>query len=197
MRQPVCHLETADEYFHKHDAELIDEMRRRAAFEERRRRVAEACQTRDPRVLDALERLGYDQTTIELLYFVPLVHVAWIDGSVSAAERNRILVMAGLHGLRENAAASQKLLAWLDQRPSDAFFEGTLHAIRALFDELPETERQTRKQSLLHSMREVAFASCGIVGWRTKLCITKRSLIRKVAKLLAPAHHATAATAGL
>ena len=194
MRQQLCHLATEGEYFHRQDAELIEELRRRAALEERRQRFAEACQTGNPRILDAIERLGYDQNTIELLYFVPLVHVAWIDGAVSEAERNRIAVMAALHGLRENAPALQQLTEWLDHRPPDAFFERTLHILRALLDELPEAERASRKDSLLRSMREVAFASCGILGWRHQICITKWSLILKTARLLASGDQAAAAT---
>lgn len=196
MRQQPCHLETEEEYFHRQDAELIEELRRRAAFEERRQRFTEACQTANPRILDALERLGYNQTTIELLYFVPLVHVAWIDGSISEAERNRIVVTAALHGLRENIPAFQQLTEWLDHRPPDTFFEGTLHVLRALLDELPEAQRVSRRDSLLRSMREVAFASCGLLGWRNKICITKRSLIRKTAKLLATGDQAAAAATG-
>jgi hypothetical protein len=196
MRQQLCHLETEEEYFHRHDAELIEDMRRHAAFEERRRRIAEACQTEDPRILDAFEKLGYDQLSIELLYFVPLVYVAWIDGSVSPAERNRILVMASLHGLRENASVYQLLVSWLDQRPPDVLMEGTLRVIQALFRQLPEAEQISRRESLLRSMREVAFASCGVLGWRSKLCITKRTLIRKIGKLLAPGQQAAAAVAG-
>lgn len=196
MRQQLCHLETEGEYFHRQDAELIEEMRRRAAFEERRQRFTEACQTANPRILDALERLGYNQTTIELLYFVPLIHVAWIDGSISEAERNRIVVMAALHGMKENVPAFQQLTEWLDHRPPDNFFEGTLHVLRALLDELPEAQRASRRDSLLRSMREVAFASCGILGWRNQICITKRSLIRKTAKLLATGDQAAAAATG-
>jgi len=196
MRQQLCHLETEEEYFHRQDAELIEHMRERAAFEERRRRIAEACQTEDPRILDAFEKLGYDQSSIELLYFVPLVYVAWIDGSVSPAERNRILVMAGLHGLRENAPVYQRLESWLDQKPPDALMDGTLRVIQSLFRQLPEGEQVSRRESLLRAMREVAFASCGTLGWRSKLCITKRSLIRKIGKLLTPGQQAAAATAG-
>jgi hypothetical protein len=197
MRQPVCHLETEAEYFHRHDAELIEEMRRRAAFEERRQGIAQACQTRDPRILDALERLGYDQATIELLYFVPLVHVAWVDGSVSEAERNCVVVLASLHGIRENVPAYQQLLAWLDHRPPEAFFEGTLDVIRWLLDELPGNQREGRRESLLRTAREVAFASCGLLGWRTKMCLAKRGLIRHMAKVLGPGPRTSAAAGGV
>ena len=196
MRHPVCHLENDAEYFRHHDAELIEDMRRRAACEERRRRMAEACQTEDPRILSALEKLGYDQTNATLLYLAPLVHVAWIDGSVNRAERNRILVMAGLEGLSDNLPAYQQLLSWLDHRPPEELFQGSLQAIQGIFASLPEETRQTRKDKLIRRCREVAFASCGIFGWRSKLCLAKRRLIREMSQRLDPAGRAAAAEAG-
>jgi len=196
MRHPVCHLETETEYFHRLDVELIDDMRRRAAFEERRQRMAEACQTGDSRVLDALERLGYDRTTVRLLYLVPLVQVAWVDGSVDQAERNRILVIAGLKGLKENIPAYQQLLSWLDRRPSDEFFQGTLQVIRSIFETLPAEEWRARKESLVRSCREVAFASCGLFGWKSRICLIKRGLIREIGRLLERQPLAAAAGVG-
>lgn len=196
MRHPVCHIETEGEYFHRLDVELIDDMRRRAAFEERRLRMAEACQTSDPRILDALERLGYGQATVALLYLVPLVHVAWIDGSVNQAERNRIIVMASLQGVRENIPAYQQLMAWLDRRPSDEFFQGTLRVIQASLESLPENERKARKESLIRCCREVAYVSCGFFGWKSKICIAKRTLISEIGNLLETKQQAATAGAG-
>jgi len=197
MREPVCHFDTEAEYFHRRDAELIDEMRKRAALDEQRRRMAEACQTENPRILDALEKLGYDSTTIPLLYLVPLVHVAWIDGSVNQAERSRIMVMAALQGLRENVSADQQLTLWLDQRPSEEFFRGTLQVIRAILESLPENTRKTRKEFLIRRCREVAFASCSRFGWKSRVCFSKRFLIRQIGRLLEPAEQTTAAAAGV
>jgi hypothetical protein len=188
----VCHLENEEEYFHRLDAELIDDMRRRAAFDERRQRMAEACQTADPRILNALEELGYDQTNARLLYLAPLVHVAWIDGSVNQAERSRIIALAGLQGVNDDLPAYRQLLAWLDQRPPDEFFRGTLHAIQAIFESLPEETRKARTDQLIRCCREVAFASCGFFGWKSKICIAKRALIREMHKLLDPARTARA-----
>lgn len=196
MRHPVCHLESDAEYFHRVDAELIEEMRRRAALEKRRRRMAEACQTEDPRILSALEELGYDQTNVRLLYLAPPVHVAWIDGSVDKAERNQILVLADLQGIRDDIPAYQQLLAWLDQKPPDEFFRGTLRAIQAIFESLPDDQRNARKELLIRSCRQVALASCGLFGWKSRICIAKRALIREIRKLLEPAHQTRAAIAG-
>jgi len=195
MQHPVCHLETEEEYFHRLDAELIEGMRRHAALEEKHRRMAEACQVQDHEILDALENLGYDPTTVTLLYLVPLVEVAWSDGSVDEAERNRIAVIAGLCGVPDNPRAYQQLMAWLHQPPSDEFFEGTLRVIQQILESQPESKRRTNRDLIIQTCRDVAFASCGLFGWKSKVSIAKRKLLREIVHRLEPKQTANAAAA--
>jgi hypothetical protein len=180
MRQPVCHLTTEAEYFHRLDAELIESMRTRAASEQRRLRLAEAYQVNEPSILEALERLGYDSDTVLALVLVPLVHVAWIDGSVSEVERDRIIAIAGLRGIKADTPAHQRLMGWLDQRPTDEFFQKTLSVIERIFRSLPAEESKAWREALLLCCREVAIASCSLFGWKSSICAAKRKLIRQI-----------------
>lgn len=180
----VAHLDSEEEYFHRLDAELIDESRKRAAAEEEHRRMAEASQIEDPKMLELLEKLGYTHTTVILLHLVPLVEVAWIDGSVSSAERDRILALASQRGLNANAPAYQQLMAWLDQRPSQEFFEGTWRAIQMEFESLPADERKAGKDALMQSCTEFASATCERFGWTSRICGAKRKLLREIARRL-------------
>ncbi len=195
MRHPVCHLETEQEYFHRLDVELIDGMRRHAALEEKHRRMAEACQLQNHRILDALDHLGYDPTTVTLLYLVPLVQVAWSDGAIDKAERNRIEVIASLCGIRDNSSAYQQLMVWLDQRPSFEFFEGTLRVIQEVLETQSESKRKTNRDLIIQCCRDVAFASCGLFGWKSKICLAKRKLVREIIRRLEPKQPASAAAA--
>jgi len=128
MRQELGHVTKEGEYFHQLDVELIEKMRRRADLEEQRLHMAEASQINDPNILEALEKLGYDPTTVSLLHLVPLVQVAWAGGSVRHAERDRVFAIARLHGVNENNPTYQQLVAWLDQPPPAEFFRGTWRA---------------------------------------------------------------------
>lgn len=184
MRRLVCHLETEAEYFHRLDVELIESMRTRAASEQRRLRLAEASQVNEPSILETLERLGYDSDTVLALFLVPLVQVAWIDGSVSEVERDRIIAIANLRGMRTNTPAYQRLMGWLDQRPTDEFFRRTLSVIERIFGSLPADESKAWRDALLLCCREVAIASCSLFGWRSSICASKRKLIREISKEL-------------
>ena len=196
MRQPLGHPRKEREYFYEVDADLLDDLRRHDDSESRRSRMAEACQIQDERVLDALERLGYDPSTVTLLHLVPPIQVAWADGSVNQAERERIVALAAERGVNDAAPGYAKLLEWLDHAPSDEFFEGTLSAIEAGLVLQPLDVRRASRQTLLQHCREVAFASCGHFGWRNKICIFKRWLDREIARRLQASGPAAGTPAG-
>jgi hypothetical protein len=177
---PVGQIPSEEEYFHRLDCQLIDEMRERAAAEEERRRMAETSRIEDPRVLEALERLGYTHTTVILLHLVPLVELAWSDGSVSPAERKDILAVAAAGGLREETAAWRQLAAWLENCPSPAFFEGTWRGITEQLDSLPAEERTASKNALIQSCTDFASASCHRFGWSSHICTAKRTLLSEI-----------------
>ena len=192
MRQGVGHVRSEGEYFQQLDAELVEKMRRRADREEHQRRMAEACQIKDPSILDSLERLGYSPTTVSLLCVVPLVQVAWADGWVTHAERHHVLAIARLHGVEENTVASHQLEAWLEWPPSEEFFQGSWRAIRAALDSLPQDERKTRQDALIGDCKDVASAT-----WHLgKIGAAERKVLEEIQKQLEPHQH-LAASAGV
>ena len=125
-----------DEYFYRLDVELLDQMRERAAVEEERRQLAEASNIQDQGLLDDLARVGFNPRNARLLHLVPLIQVAWVDGSVSRAERDRHRESGPSPGIEEGCAADQQLTMWLDQRPSDEVFETAVRALRASRDDI-------------------------------------------------------------
>ena len=185
---PVAHLESEEEYFHRLDQELIEELRKRAAAEEEHRLIGEASHIADSRILERLEKLGYTHATVILLELVPLIELAWSDGAVRSIERDRILAMAGARGVQEGTPAYEQLLAWLEQSPSGEFFEETWHAIEREFESLPAGERELRKNGLLKACREFASATCQHFGWATHICAAKRKLLYEIDARLAEGH---------
>ena len=170
----------------------MDKMRRRAALDEQRRCMAEASQINDPKILEVLEKLGYTPTTVSLLCLVPLIQMAWADGSVRQAERHQVLAIASLHGVKENTPIYQQIVAWLDQRPTEEFFEGTWRVIGAILESLPQNEREARKRSLMQCCTDVASAA----GWHLgRFGAAERKLLEIMQKKLEP-HQQLAASAG-
>ncbi len=156
-----------EEFFHRKEKELIDKMRVRAAADEQRRRLGEQAGVADEEVLKDLQELGYTPETVMLLHLVPLIQTAWAEGGVSARERDLIVKAARSRGIAAGSPADQQLELWLTQRPSDALFDKTLRAIRAILEaQSPET-RAASEKDLLSLATAIAAASGGIVGFRS------------------------------
>ena len=155
-----------EEYFHRKEREVIEKMRVRAAAEEQRRRMGEQAGVADEEVLRDLQDLGYTPETVMLLHLVPLIQTAWAEGGVSEKERELILKAARSRGIDPGTPCDQQLTIWLSQRPSDAFFEKTLRAIRTILEAQPVEAREASQKDLLSLATAIASASGGIVGFR-------------------------------
>ena len=170
-----------DLYFHKLDAELIDRLRRRRVLETERRLLARASGTNDQAILKDLEGLGFNRDTVILLHLAPLVHVAWISGSVTDAQRERIFEIARLRGVTEGTPAHQRLSEWLGRRPSEEFFQTSLHAIRRVLQVLRPQERKIKKRNLIQYSIDIASASSSLFSLGRKVSAAERKLIRRIA----------------
>src|SRR5690606_11858988 len=137
------------EYFQRRERELIEKMRERARREKERQELAERAGVADEEILRQLEELGYTRDTVTLVHLVPLLHVAWIDGRVSDAERERILEVARIRGVEPGSEAYRQLEGWLERRPAEGFFEDTLRLIGDLLQALPDEERERSRQDLV------------------------------------------------
>src|SRR6185503_15546366 len=83
-----------EEYFHKKETELLEKLRQRGAVEAERRKLGDALPTADAQILEDLQAVGYNAETVKLLFVVPLLAVAWADGSITPRERSLILELA-------------------------------------------------------------------------------------------------------
>jgi hypothetical protein len=180
------------EYFQRRERELIEKMRQRAAREAERQDLAEQVGAVDDEILAALHDLGYSRDTVMLLHLVPLLQVAWVDGSVSAEERAGILDAARLRGVEEGSPAHRQLLGWLDRRPPEGFFEDTVRLIGHLLQvQTPDQQAKTR-QDLLSYANAIASASGGILGFGSKVSADEQAVIDRLAREIEGAHGAAA-----
>lgn len=173
-----------EEYFRRKERELIEKLRQRTATEAEMKELSEATGIPNEEILKTLQELGYNRETVALLHFVPLLQVAWADNSVSRQEREMILEAAVLHGVEKDSAAYNQLTGWLENRPSDQFFENTLRVIGAFLENAPESAGTPDQQGLLDKATRVAEASGGILGFGNKVSGEEQALLEKIAEAL-------------
>ena len=173
-----------EEYFHKKENELLEKLKQRGA---KRRRLAHALRTTDSRILEDLQVLGYNAETVKLLFVVPLIAVAWAGGTITPREKPRILELAKVDDKQDVGAAQRQWMQWLDQKPSDEFFQRGLRVIRSLLAGRSPDERSEAKRDLLSSSVRIAEASGGLLGLRS-ISNAERAAIERVAAEIETEH---------
>lgn len=156
-----------DEYFVKKEHELIDKMKRKLALEADRRKLAEETGVADQDVLEGLQALGYDSETIEILYLVPLVQIAWSEGYVTEKEKELVLEIARSRDIIPGSKAYDRLMELLDNEPPREFFDNTLKAIRYMIAALPEGSQAEARENLVEYCTMIADVSGGLLGFGT------------------------------
>src|SRR5918995_1141236 len=76
-----------DEFFRREDARLKEKLRETAEREGAREALARAAGIKNPEIVERLIGLNIRPETVTALSLVPLVEVAWADGSLDDNER--------------------------------------------------------------------------------------------------------------
>ena len=179
-----------DHYFLKQEQQLLEEMRRKSARDAEILRLMESFGIREPELVHELADAGFDIETFRLLYFVPLVQVAWSDGGVSPRETDQVLGIAGLHGIKAGSAAHERLVAWLTERPSDQFFQACLRGISAMLRHRPTPEAQALSRDLVWHCTRIASAAGGFLGLGSRISREEELMLTQLTKELDARHHA-------
>ncbi len=170
-----------EEYFRKKNQELVEKLRERQARETDRQKMSEMTGVSDQDALEALQDLGFTADTVQLLHIVPLVEVAWAEGGVADRERELIFKVARSRGVEPGSAADEKLSHWLEEKPSERFFENTLRAIRVVLELLPEDQRAAGRRDLIAYCSQIAEVVEGGILGRGRITDEERMLIAHIA----------------
>jgi len=148
-----------DSYFRQQDAKLLQSLRKGAALDEIAAALSEKLQVDDPDLLVRAREAGITTDTAAAFLVVPLVQVAWAEGSVTKQERSAVLRLAVERGVDPHSPAYSQLEAWLDVRPPDTLFEVASRVIQRGLSVLPAEERDERINRIIDACHEVAAAS--------------------------------------
>jgi hypothetical protein len=158
-----------DEFFRREDQKLLARLQEMRKAELNREELAKATGIKKPEVLDRLLKLGIQVETLAALSIVPLVEVAWADGSLDAKERAAVLEHAGEAGMTKGSPAYALLEAWLQHRPSQQLLDAWRDLVRAIRQEIGAEEAERLKAEIVERARLVARASGGVLGLGSKI----------------------------
>ncbi|MEM1348114.1 MAG: hypothetical protein AAGI01_06145 [Myxococcota bacterium] len=173
-----------ESYFKQRELERHEALRRerelKALRQEEREGIVQTLSTTEDIANEALE-LGFDAQTARVLPLVPMIEVAWADGTVSTDEESTVLDLAIRRGIERGTASYEFLQRLMTERPSSLFFERVNRVIMAMVASDPES---WMTETLPELAIKVAEASGGFFGLGDKVAAEERELIEKLAEQL-------------
>jgi hypothetical protein len=148
-----------DNFFIKEDQKLIKELRALQALKKAKKDLADISGIKNDDILTKLLSLNIRPEILSSLAIIPLIEVAWADGTVTEAEKKSILETLD-KGSPEYGTVEQ----WLIRKPEEKLMEAWVAYIQGLCEKFSKEEKKVLKRSLLHRARKVASASGGFLG---------------------------------
>ena len=173
-----------EEYFHKKEKALEEENRERALREVKRAELGAVIGIFDEHLLNELLISGFTPETIRLLYLIPALEVAWVDGSVSGSEHARMLEFGREQGAEEGSPAYEQLLAWLKGKPTADFFESTLRLIGRVCRLQASSVGEATLRTVTSYCSQIAEASGSWFGLGSKISRPEAQIINRIVSQL-------------
>jgi tellurite resistance protein len=137
--------------------------------------IADSVKTTDLDLAERIKALGFSGATARVFDLLPLVHVAWADGTVQKGERAAILKVLELRGVPQGSEGFQLMESLLEERPSDEYMNESLAVLKELVGQ------GGRGSEMVDLCEQVAAASGGFLGLGGKVSGEERALIDEIA----------------
>lgn len=148
--------------------------------------VVAALNLPDPKLAERMLMLGFDAETASVLYLLPVIQVAWANGSVSRAERAKIIRILRLREIPEGSRAWQMCETLLDSRPTDAFVHHSRQLLQAVLKSKGRAIETQLELELIALCLDVAEVSGGIFGFGGRVSRAEEEAIREIATSFGP-----------
>ena len=153
-----------NEFFHKENAKKIEALKEDLAESSKKDELRKVSGMTDDAVLDQLVALGLSGKTVAALSLVPLIWVAWADGTIQDNERVAILNAAHGKGLEEGTAGYALLEGWLAKKPDEKLFGAWEQYIKSLASQLNDEQNRLLRTQIVSFARVVAESAGGFLG---------------------------------
>jgi hypothetical protein len=131
-----------------------------------------------------LSGLGLTRATYRALLLLPLVYVAWADGSVQNVERELILKFAGTR-LHLTTGTMKVIEGWLEKAPTKEYIESGLHGLLgiALDENMLEVDVSELPDLVVHA-EALAAATAETLHDPTSVTPEEETALAEIAALL-------------
>lgn len=169
-----------DEFFLKHNAELIKKLQEKKAVEHMKEEISNILGIDDEDVLQELIDLDITVATLNAMSLIPLVEVAWADGHMDPKESTAILEAAVENGVKKGSDSYTLLSGWLQNKPDDKLFEVWEEYMSSICSAMKSENRLCLESGLMEKARNVADVAGGFFGFTGKISKDEQKVLDRL-----------------
>lgn len=171
-------------YFRKKDAELVEKLRAVFQTKHEREELKRITGITSDEVLDrlmAVEARGEMLTAFKLL---PLVEIAWADGTCDKKEAEAVVNSAIRFGIPADSLALQRIKEWLQRGPDPEARKAWYMYAQELRKVLSPDQLKAFRDDLLSTARQIASLSGGILDAFFTVSRAEDTVLKKITEAL-------------
>jgi len=168
--------ELENAFFLKQDKKLTEQLAAMKKMKETKENLKNVSGIDNEAVLQKFIDLKIPPHIVASLSVIPLVEVAWADGSIGEKEHDAILKAANL----DSTIDRDLLKSWLAHKPEPALLEAWTHYINGLCEKMSADEKKLLQKSVLSHAYKIANVEGGFLGVGSKLSKKEEAMLQKL-----------------
>lgn len=172
-----------DMFFAHQDEILLQKLREESARQEHKKLLTQVTGIEQDEALDHILDLGMDAEHILALTLIPLLEVAWADGTLQERERDAILEAASESGIETGSPSHELLQSWLRHPPQPDMLEAWEHYVTGLCTSLDPAAAHDLRDRILARARRVAESAGGILGLGNKVSASEQEALDRLSEV--------------
>lgn len=166
-----------DAYFAKRDRELAEQLKKRLNADELKHLLHYSIGLKDELADKGFAHLHTGVEVVAAMALLPMVEVAWCDGSVSPEEKAAVLRGAADMGMGPESPLHAFLQNWLDHRPAPAAQQAWRDYVKAFVGIVEPAHAAKAKENILGRAEKVARAAGGFLGMGNKISAAEQACL--------------------
>ncbi|MFP6671847.1 MAG: hypothetical protein VB857_10565 [Pirellulaceae bacterium] len=174
-----------ESFFARQNNKLLEQLRSQSAAEELKKQLSEISGIEDSETLQQMADADIQPETFAAVSLIPVVAVAWADGTIDDKERAAILSVAADQGLAESGPAHQLLQDWLTTQPAADLLATWQDYIRAFCETVSAEAKANLESQVMGRAKSIASATGGILGLGNKISASEQNTLDELAAAFA------------
>jgi hypothetical protein len=168
-------------FFARENERLRQQLRDLNNTKRKKEALAAASGITNDAVLEKLAALNISSETVAALALIPLIAIAWSDGSIDDKERVAVFCKAQEEGVSHDDVSRELFERWLSERPPANLFATWKDYVRVLAETMSAEDRRFFKGRVLDRARGVAEAAGGFLGIGRKVSAAEQKMLDELA----------------